>query len=153
MFAAAVIGPNLDSDSYLFFRILARPAGFSTLENPGIKFTLNLDQVMSIKLKGKSLVTIFPDWCKGCGICAAFCPAKVMELNDQNKAVVVREEECINCGFCELHCPDFAIMVKPKVENEVSKVCGVRDFVEKCADSNASSCKSSEKKNSITEKG
>lgn len=69
---------------------------------------------MSAKLKGRSKVTIFPDWCKGCGICAAFCPSKVMELNDQGKAVVVREEECIHCGFCELHCPDFAIMVQSK---------------------------------------
>ncbi|CCO22069.1 4Fe-4S dicluster domain-containing protein [Maridesulfovibrio hydrothermalis] len=71
---------------------------------------------MSVKRKGNSTVTIFPDWCKGCGICAAFCPGKVMELNDQGKAVVVREEECISCGFCELHCPDFAIMVRPKVD-------------------------------------
>jgi 2-oxoglutarate ferredoxin oxidoreductase subunit delta len=87
------------------------------------KITPNLDQVMSVKRKGQSKVTIFPDWCKGCGICAAFCPAKVMELNDQGKAVVIREEECINCGFCELHCPDFAIMVQPKVDDEIPAAC------------------------------
>jgi 2-oxoglutarate ferredoxin oxidoreductase subunit delta len=94
------------------------------------RVTLNLDQVMSVKRKGNSTVTIFPDWCKGCGICAAFCPAKVMELNDQGKAVVLREEECINCGFCELHCPDFAIMVRPKVE-DIPAVC--RAVLEKSA--------------------
>lgn len=64
--------------------------------------------------KGRSKVTIYPDWCKGCGICAAFCPAKVIEVDAQGKARVVREEDCVHCGFCELHCPDFAIVVKDK---------------------------------------
>jgi 2-oxoglutarate ferredoxin oxidoreductase subunit delta len=69
------------------------------------------------KKKGQSKVTIYPDWCKGCGICAAFCPAKVMELGTDGKAHVVREEECVSCGFCELHCPDFAISVTSKVSS------------------------------------
>ncbi|SMF39184.1 2-oxoglutarate ferredoxin oxidoreductase subunit delta [Desulfovibrio gilichinskyi] len=109
------------------------------------KITPNLDRVMSAKRKGKSKVTIFPDWCKGCGICAAFCPAKVMELNDQGKAVVVREEECINCGFCELHCPDFAIMVQPKVDDEIP---ARRDLLNKDEDLVAG-----ENEESIKEKG
>lgn len=72
---------------------------------------------MAIKdKKGKSSVTIYPDWCKGCGICVAFCPKKVLEMDPQGKAIVVREEECIHCGFCELHCPDFAIVVVDKKE-------------------------------------
>jgi 2-oxoglutarate ferredoxin oxidoreductase subunit delta len=66
------------------------------------------------KKKGQAKVTIYQDWCKGCGICAAFCPAKVLELWPDGKAHVVREEDCINCGFCELHCPDFAISVTPR---------------------------------------
>ncbi|MFO7718521.1 MAG: 4Fe-4S dicluster domain-containing protein [Thermodesulfobacteriota bacterium] len=64
--------------------------------------------------KGNTKVWVYPDWCKGCGLCVAFCPGKVLELNAQNKAEAVRPEECINCGFCELHCPDFAIVVTPK---------------------------------------
>ncbi|WP_319759378.1 4Fe-4S dicluster domain-containing protein [Maridesulfovibrio sp.] len=101
---------------------------------------------MSVKRKGNSTVTIFPDWCKGCGICAAFCPAKVMELNEQGKAVVVREKECINCGFCELHCPDFAIMVRPKVDEEIPAVC--RAVLEKAAQktANAEAAGGTEKK-------
>lgn len=71
---------------------------------------------MSTK-KGQAKVTIYPDWCKGCGICAAFCPARVMELGPDGKAHVLRDEECVNCGFCELHCPDFAISVTPKDAN------------------------------------
>eukprot|EP01029_Cantina_marsupialis_P018095 TRINITY_DN412450_c0_g1_i1.p1 TRINITY_DN412450_c0_g1~~TRINITY_DN412450_c0_g1_i1.p1 ORF type:complete len:127 (-),score=8.96 TRINITY_DN412450_c0_g1_i1:77-457(-) len=70
---------------------------------------------MPKKKKGQTLVCVYPDWCKGCGLCVAFCPGKVLELNALGKADVVRPEECINCGFCELHCPDFAIAVRPKV--------------------------------------
>lgn len=66
------------------------------------------------KKKGISNVTVYPDWCKGCGICVEFCPGKVLELSDQGKCLVVREDDCISCGFCELHCPDFAIIVKDK---------------------------------------
>ncbi len=66
------------------------------------------------KKKGQTRVYIYPEWCKGCGVCAAFCPGKVMEMNHQGKAEVVREDDCVNCGFCELHCPDFAISVVMK---------------------------------------
>ncbi len=119
-----------------------------------IRVTLNLDQVMSVKRKGNSTVTIFPDWCKGCGICAAFCPAKVMELNDQGKAVVIREEECINCGFCELHCPDFAIMVRPKVDDEIPAVCrAVLEKAARKADEPAASGGAAEKTGSGKKKG
>ncbi len=108
---------------------------------------------MSVKRKGNSTVTIFPDWCKGCGICAAFCPGKVMELNDQGKAVVVREEECISCGFCELHCPDFAIMVRPKADDEIPPVCrAVLEKAARKADMDISGS-DAEKKSSGKEKG
>lgn len=66
------------------------------------------------KKKGESSVKVYSDWCKGCGICVAFCPAKVLKLNNLGKAEVVNEDECINCGFCEVHCPDFAILVHPR---------------------------------------
>ncbi len=61
----------------------------------------------------KNRIFIYPDWCKGCGICVAFCPTKVFELDAMGKARVVNESACVNCGFCELHCPDFAIVVSP----------------------------------------
>lgn len=69
---------------------------------------------MARKDKGKNTVTVYPDWCKGCGICVEFCPAKVLEISDEGKCTVVREDDCIRCGFCELHCPDFAIVVRNK---------------------------------------
>ncbi|WP_243545773.1 4Fe-4S dicluster domain-containing protein [Pseudodesulfovibrio tunisiensis] len=69
---------------------------------------------MAKKDKGKSKVTVYPGWCKGCGVCVEFCPGKVLELNEDGKSTVVREDDCIRCGFCELHCPDFAIVVTDK---------------------------------------
>ena len=52
--------------------------------------------------------------CKGCGICAHFCPKEVLLVTERNKAALVpgREDACISCGQCELRCPDFAIFVK-----------------------------------------
>ena len=50
--------------------------------------------------------------CKGCGICAAFCPKQVLELSEIEKIEAVHEENCIKCGQCELRCPDYAIFVE-----------------------------------------
>ncbi len=63
----------------------------------------------------KRLVTD-TSWCKGCGICAAFCPRGVLKIvND--KVFVENEENCIRCGQCELRCPDYAIWLEDK-DNE-----------------------------------
>ena len=83
----------------------------------------SLEGTMVSKKKGNNSVTIYPDWCKGCGICVEFCPGKVLELNDLGKSSVVHEENCIGCGFCELHCPDFAIVVREKKSVEADR-CG-----------------------------
>lgn len=60
--------------------------------------------------KVKSL-EVDPDWCKGCGICVAFCPKNVLELED-DKVVIKRRDDCIQCGQCELRCPDYAIYLE-----------------------------------------
>lgn len=51
------------------------------------------------------------DWCKGCGICVAFCPTNVLELDDKDKVVAARIEKCIACRMCEMRCPDLAVEV------------------------------------------
>ena len=57
---------------------------------------------------GRKKLVIEQSWCKGCGICAAFCPRQVLEI--QKEKVTIRDEEqCISCGLCELRCPDYAI--------------------------------------------
>ena len=49
--------------------------------------------------------------CKGCGICIAFCPKKILLLDERSKIYAAEPEQCIQCGQCELRCPDFAIKV------------------------------------------
>ncbi|CAB5080170.1 2-oxoglutarate/2-oxoacid ferredoxin oxidoreductase, delta subunit, ferredoxin-like 4Fe-4S binding protein (EC [Olavius algarvensis associated proteobacterium Delta 3] len=52
------------------------------------------------------------EWCKGCGICAHFCPKDVLEMDEKDKAVVKRPEDCICCKLCEIRCPDLALDVE-----------------------------------------
>ena len=59
--------------------------------------------------KKKKKVKINREWCKGCGICVAFCPKAVMEMDEDDKALWAHPENCINCGLCELRCPDLAV--------------------------------------------
>ncbi|MDO8671934.1 MAG: 4Fe-4S binding protein [Dehalococcoidia bacterium] len=58
--------------------------------------------------KRKTKVTIRERWCKGCGICVAFCPLGVRCLSEENKAFVDKDV-CNRCRICERFCPDFAI--------------------------------------------
>ena len=62
--------------------------------------------------KDKPIIEINADWCKGCGICVAFCPEEVLELDENEKAVVMHQERCSSCRLCELRCPDMAIELK-----------------------------------------
>lgn len=59
-------------------------------------------------------IDIYRAWCKGCGICAAFCPTGALARDDAGYPYVKHPEKCINCGWCEMRCPDFAITVKQK---------------------------------------
>ena len=57
-------------------------------------------------------VVIFGTWCKGCGLCVAFCPAQVLALDHEGYPVAVAPEKCTACHWCDTHCPDLAIVVK-----------------------------------------
>lgn len=62
-------------------------------------------------MKAHGTLVIQESWCKGCGICAAFCPRGALALiND--KAVLINESVCTLCGFCEQLCPDYAIYIE-----------------------------------------
>jgi 2-oxoglutarate ferredoxin oxidoreductase subunit delta len=63
-------------------------------------------------------IDIFRDWCKSCGICAAFCPRQCLGLDENGAPVVKDAKRCTGCRWCELHCPDFAICVKEIVAGE-----------------------------------
>ena len=59
-------------------------------------------------MKTEKSLTVDKNWCKGCGICVAFCPKNVLEIKD-GKVNIKDLDSCIQCGQCELRCPDFAI--------------------------------------------
>lgn len=62
-------------------------------------------------MTGKKQLIIEPDWCKGCGICVAFCPKTALELF-HGKVRLKDSESCVLCGMCEMRCPDYAIYLK-----------------------------------------
>jgi len=57
-------------------------------------------------------LTLKREWCKGCGICVAFCPTKVLIMDTDYKCTIDNIDACIKCGLCELRCPDYAIYLK-----------------------------------------
>ncbi len=63
-------------------------------------------------------IDIFRDWCKSCGICAAFCPRACLSLDAAGNPVIKDAGRCTGCRWCELHCPDFAICVREVAAKE-----------------------------------
>lgn len=64
------------------------------------------------------------DRCKGCGLCVAVCPKKVLDISNVVNtkgyfpAYQAHPEKCVFCTTCCIMCPDVAITVE-KVEEEV----------------------------------
>ena len=56
-------------------------------------------------------VRVFTNWCKGCGLCMAFCPRQVFEPDAEGRPEVTHPERCTACDWCRFHCPDLAITV------------------------------------------
>jgi len=61
--------------------------------------------------------TIDEERYKGCGLCIAFCPKKVLEISSNVSpkgyfpAYQARPENCIYCSICCTMCPDVAITI------------------------------------------
>lgn len=68
----------------------------------------------------ENVVGIERGWCKGCGICVAFCPKGALALDGDGKAVVARPGDCVGCGMCERYCPDLAVTVSRKRGGEAA---------------------------------
>jgi 2-oxoglutarate ferredoxin oxidoreductase subunit delta len=63
-------------------------------------------------------IAIDEEYCKGCGLCAEFCPRECIVMSpDQfnNRGVlmpvVAQPDECTGCTICGFMCPDAAITV------------------------------------------
>lgn len=56
--------------------------------------------------------------CRGCGECVRSCPAKVIRL-DENKKAVVDLGGCIRCFCCQELCPFIAVEIKKPLINKI----------------------------------
>ena len=74
----------------------------------------------------KATFHIFPEYCKGCGLCKEKCPNDVLRwshsLGVYGTPIVEPKDEdsCIACLICEMVCPDAAIYIEkyPKAKNK-----------------------------------
>ncbi len=81
-----------------------------SLESGKARATRPVHKRLSVRLFGK--------WCKGCGLCVAFCPQQVFTEDESNHPVVSYPDRCTGCQWCVIHCPDFAIIVEPIVDGK-----------------------------------
>jgi 2-oxoglutarate ferredoxin oxidoreductase subunit delta len=55
--------------------------------------------------------------CKGCGICTAHCPKKLISMSTKLNAKgycvaeITDSGNCTGCGFCAMMCPDLAVEI------------------------------------------
>jgi 2-oxoglutarate ferredoxin oxidoreductase subunit delta len=62
-------------------------------------------------------IVVDKERCKGCLLCANFCPKKIISQSESLNAKgyyparLVDEEKCIGCASCARMCPDVAIVV------------------------------------------
>lgn len=75
---------------------------------------------MSSKSKGvgeMAKILVDKERCKGCKMCIAICPKKVLTLSTElnpagsRYAIQTEEEECIGCRLCGMICPDSAVSI------------------------------------------
>lgn len=67
----------------------------------------------------KGSFTLYPEFCKGCGLCIEKCPTGVLDWSDVlgvygTPSVLpgAKGKVCNNCGICQTVCPDCAIRVE-----------------------------------------
>lgn len=67
--------------------------------------------------KIKGTVIVDRERCKGCGVCVASCPLKVLKMSAEVNgkgypfAVMAEPDACTGCASCGIICPDSCITV------------------------------------------
>lgn len=69
--------------------------------------------------RGAGIVTVDPDRCTLCEVCAERCPSGALGIEEPEPASVrlaFSHDRCDACGLCEPACPEKAIRVTPAVD-------------------------------------
>ncbi len=62
-------------------------------------------------------ISINETLCRSCAVCWEICAPDVLDFQPPlNKAIVVSQDQCTGCRLCEWLCPDWAIVVRPQID-------------------------------------